>query len=135
MAAVSHLFAVTVDCPDPLALARFYQAFTGLEISWSSSDFVVLSGDGDVRIDFQRVANHRAFDWPDRGAPRRVHLDFRVDDLDEAEENVLDLGARLAIDQPGGARFRVLIDPVGHPFCLVDKAAAETPRGQWRELP
>jgi len=116
----AHLFAVTVDCPDPVELARVDQAFAGGEIASSNDDFVALSG-GGVRIDFQRVANHAAR-WPDDDAPRRVHLDFRVDDLERAEADVERLGATVAGYQPGGRRFRVWIDPAGHPFCLVDAA-------------
>lgn len=118
-----RLFAVTVDCPEPLELARFYQAFTGGRISSVHDDFVVLAGDG-VRLDFQRVPNPPAADWPAEKAARRVHLDFEVDDLAEAERQVLALGATLAETQPGGQRFRVLVDPAGHPFCLADKAAS-----------
>jgi L-amino acid N-acyltransferase YncA len=121
MAVVGHLFAVTVDCPDPLALARFYQGFTGWEVSAVSADFVILSGGDHVRIDFQKVPNPPAPPWPDPQAPRRVHLDFRVDDLEDAEKHVIEQGAVLADHQPGGERFRVFADPAGHPFCLVDK--------------
>lgn len=120
MPAFARLFAVTVDCPDPFELARFYQAFAGGEVASSNDDFVTLSG-GAVRIDFQRVANPAAR-WPDDDAPRRVHLDFRVDDLERAEEELQRLGATVAEFQPGGRRFRVLFDPAGHPFCLVDTA-------------
>jgi Glyoxalase-like domain len=118
--ALAHLFAVTVDCPDPFELARFYQAFAGGEVASSNDDFVTLSG-GAVRIDFQRVAN-RAARWPDDDDPRRVHLDFRVDDLGQAEADLKRLGASVAEYQPGGRRFRVLFDPAGHPFCIVDAA-------------
>lgn len=130
MTVFAQVFAVTVDCPEPLELARFYQAFGGGELTWSNDDFVVLSGAGDVRMDFQRVPNDPPPDWPDSAAPRRVHLDFRVDDLAEAEERVIGLGARLAGQQPGGERFRVLLDPAGHAFCLVHHAATDTPPGQ-----
>jgi hypothetical protein len=41
-----------------------------------------------------------------------------VDDLDDAEELALSLGARKTSFQPGET-FRVFLDPVGHPFCLV----------------
>src|SRR4051812_49808700 len=83
MAAVARLFAVTLDCPEPLDLARFYQSFTGGEVVQSgNSDFVVLST-GGVRMDFQRGANPAAR-WPDDDPPRRAPLDFHVDDLDPA---------------------------------------------------
>jgi hypothetical protein len=120
MPALAHLFAVTVDCPDPFELARFYQAIAGGEIASSNDDFVMLTG-GGVRIDFQRVAN-RSAPWPDDDAPRRVHLDFRVDDLEQAEAELRRLGATVAEYQPGGRRFRVLFDPAGHPFCLAGAA-------------
>ena len=47
-----------------------------------------------------------------------MHLDIRVTDPDRAERSVLALGARrvTGVHEDG---FRVFIDPVGHPFCLV----------------
>jgi hypothetical protein len=47
-----------------------------------------------------------------------MHLDLAVDDLDEAEAEAVRLGARRAADQPAPGRYRVLLDPAGHPFCL-----------------
>lgn len=128
MATLGTLFAITLDCPDPLRLARFYQAITGGELFASNEDFIVLAGDDNVRLDFQRTANHQAPPWPDPAAPLRVHLDFRVDDLDQTEVHLLDLGAVRPEFQPGGHRFRVLLDPAGHPFCLATKEAATTPQ-------
>jgi hypothetical protein len=49
--------------------------------------------------------------WPDRAGPRRLYLDFVVDDLDKAEIHLRGLGAVLADSQPGGQRCRVLLDP------------------------
>ena len=125
MTVTARLFAVTVDCPDPAQLARFYQAFLGGELRSASGDFVVLTSDDAVRLDFQHVANHQPPPWPDSSAPRRLHLDFCVENLAQAEQHLLDLGATLAPHQPGGRRFRVLIDPAGHPFCIATAAAAE----------
>jgi hypothetical protein len=121
MGDVARLFAVTVDCPEPLVLARFYQAFAGGEVISAGDDYAVLSG-GAVRIDFQRVGNPAPW-WPDSEAPRKVHLDFRVEEMARMEARVLELGATLAREQPGGWRFRVFLDPAGHPFCLADAAA------------
>jgi hypothetical protein len=46
-----------------------------------------------------------------------MHVDVRVDSLDDGEREVVALGAsRLP---GGGERFRVYADPAGHPFCLV----------------
>jgi hypothetical protein len=45
-------------------------------------------------------------------------LDFLVPDLDEGEQHALAAGATKHEYQPG-TTFRVYLDPVGHPFCLV----------------
>lgn len=127
MTTAHRLFAVTVDCPDPTRLARFYQAFLGGQLRSSNPDFVVLTSDHDVRLDFQRAADHRPPPWPDPAAPHRLHLDFSVDDLERAERQLIGLGAELASHQPGGRRFRVLLDPAGHPFCIVTTDATGIP--------
>ncbi|NUR94484.1 MAG: VOC family protein, partial [Kribbellaceae bacterium] len=49
--------------------------------------------------------------------PQQLHLDVMVRDLDEAEREVLAIGATKAEYQPG-TTFRVFLDPAGHPFCL-----------------
>jgi hypothetical protein len=50
-----------------------------------------------------------------------MHLDCEVDDLDEGERHVLSMGGRKAQYQPGET-FRVFLDPVGYPFCLIMKS-------------
>ena len=72
-------------------------------------------------LSFQRVENYVAPTWPDGITPKQMHLDFEVDDLDEGELHVLRIGARKADYQPGET-FRVFLDPVGHPFCLIMKS-------------
>jgi hypothetical protein len=72
---------------------------------------------GGVTLSFQRVEPYVAPTWPEGPRPKQMHLDFFVDDLDEAEAFVLGIGATKCADQPG-ERFRVYLDPVGHPFCL-----------------
>lgn len=56
--------------------------------------------------------------WPDGEHPQRLHLDLEVDDLDAGELQALRAGARKADTQPGET-FRVFLDPIGQPFCLV----------------
>jgi catechol 2,3-dioxygenase-like lactoylglutathione lyase family enzyme len=54
------LTAITLDCPDPKALAAFYQQATGLElVPESDDDFAGLSGGGGLFIGFQRVADYQ----------------------------------------------------------------------------
>ena len=59
MAMNARLCAVTIDYSEPVQLALFYQQFLGGALYSSNNDFVVLSTDGDVRLDFQRVPNDR----------------------------------------------------------------------------
>ncbi|MER6951325.1 VOC family protein [Nonomuraea sp. NPDC000554] len=113
------LTAINLDCPDPRALAAFYQQATGLELApGSGDDFVGLIREDGLWIGFQRVDDYQAPRWPDQRVPQQFHLDFAVDDLDEAEALVLALGAAKPEFQPGGDRWRVFTDPAGHPFCL-----------------
>jgi len=87
------LRAITLDCPDPLALAAFYQQATGLEPHpKSDADFAALTCENGLTIGFQRVDDHRAPRWPDQSVPQQLHLDFAVDDLDEAEARLAGTG-------------------------------------------
>jgi predicted enzyme related to lactoylglutathione lyase len=111
---------VALDCRDPHALAAFYQRIVGGEIKATdaSPDWVELAIDSSSDLGFQLDPEHRAPEWPD-GLPQQVHLDFEVADLDEAERYAIDAGAITARVQPEPDSWRVMLDPAGHPFCLV----------------
>ncbi|QIZ00309.1 VOC family protein [Streptomyces sp. S1D4-11] len=114
------LTAITLDCADPEALAAFYQQATGLELHpKSNGDFAGVTREDGLVIGFQRVDDYQAPRWPSQAVPQQSHLDFAVDDLDEAEVLLLRLGATRPEYQPGGDRWRVFTDPAGHPFCLI----------------
>ena len=117
-----QLFAL--DCPDPLELADFYSRVTGFEVE-PLGDFrpedvrwIELVVTGCSTLAFQMAENYVTPTWPEGPVPQQAHLDFIVDDLDEGETHVLGAGATKAAFQPGET-FRVYLDPVGHPFCLV----------------
>ena len=117
-----QLFAL--DCPDPLALAAFYSRVTGFAVE-PLGDFrpedvtwIELDMGSSPTLAFQRVSEYVAPTWPEGPTPQQAHLDFTVGDLDEGEAHVLAAGATKAEFQPGET-FRVYLDPVGHPFCLV----------------
>ncbi|MEU3958555.1 VOC family protein [Streptomyces buecherae] len=110
--------AVTFDCPDPAALARFYGEVLGLPVAFSSDDFVMLGERGAPGLGFNRLADYRRPTWPDPAQEKQAHLDFGVDDLEAAEARLLALGATKAAFQPEPDRWRVLLDPAGHPFCV-----------------
>ncbi|MGC0415965.1 VOC family protein [Embleya sp. AB8] len=119
MPPLMKLAAITLDCADPEALAAFYRQVTGFEPHpKSDGDFAGLTREDGLFIGFQRVDGYRAPSWPDQAVPQQVHLDFAVDDFDEAEALLLALGATKPEYQPNGERGRVLVDPAGHPFCL-----------------
>ena len=122
-----RLHLVLLDCPEPFELAKFYSALTGIAVETRPgyvpeelSD-IDLVHDSFPALSFQRVENYVAPTWPDGIMPKQMHLDFEVDDLDEGERHVLNIGARKADYQPGET-FRVFLDPVGHPFCLIMKS-------------
>jgi Glyoxalase-like domain len=112
------LRGVTLDCADPKELASFYQQLTDMQVSFSADEFVALTGGPGFDVGFQRVEGYRAPQWPGQEVPQQFHLDFRVADLEAAEGLALRLGAARPDHQPGGERWRVLLDPAGHPFCL-----------------
>jgi hypothetical protein len=115
---------VGLDCPDPIALAHFYSQLTGLDVEALGDltpeevDWIELDNGSHPTIAFQRIPNYVAPTWPSGPTPQQLHLDFMVPDLDAGEARVLSIGATKHEYQPG-TTFRVYLDPVGHPFCLV----------------
>jgi Glyoxalase-like domain len=115
---------VGLDCPDPLALAGFYSQLTGLAVeplgdfAPEDVEWIELDNGNHPTLAFQKVANFVAPTWPEGPVPQQLHMDFLVDDLDAGEQHVLSIGGTRHDVQPG-TTFRVYLDPVGHPFCLV----------------
>jgi predicted enzyme related to lactoylglutathione lyase len=120
MDAIATLAWTAIDCADPAALAAFYSQITGwpMDDDESDADWVQLRSGADTTLAFQRVPDYQAPHWPGQEHPQQEHLDFYVDDLDLAEAQVLEVGARKHEFQPGHT-FRVYLDPAGHPFCLI----------------
>ena len=118
MPGIATLSGVALDCPDTMALARFYSELSGWPVHDGSDDgWAQLDTGGGWTLAFQHVDEYRAPEWPGQGVPQQYHLDFDVADLDDGEQKVLALGATKAEVQPG-TTFRVFLDPAGHPFCL-----------------
>ncbi|MDH2416359.1 VOC family protein [Nocardioides sp. CER19] len=118
--AIARFPSFVYDCPDAGGLARFYGALLGWEVKREDADggwAEIRPADGSSCICFQRVDDYRAPDWPGQQVPQQLHLDVDVADLDDAEAQVLAIGATRAEHQPG-TTFRVFLDPAGHPFCL-----------------
>jgi predicted enzyme related to lactoylglutathione lyase len=116
MPAPATLSMVNVDCADPRALAEFYHRVLGWEITHAQDEYAMIS-DGKTAIGFGRIPDYRPPSWPDTGGTKQFHLDLSVDDLDKGEAMCLEAGATRPDFQPG-ERWRVLLDPGGHPFCI-----------------
>jgi predicted enzyme related to lactoylglutathione lyase len=115
--AIAMYPSFVMDCPDPGVLARFYGELLGWNVKADDTWGEIRPEDGGNCICFQRVDDFKAPAWPGQDVPQQMHLDVVVDDLDAGEEAVLGLGATKHPHQPG-TRFRVFLDPAGHPFCL-----------------
>jgi hypothetical protein len=115
--ALARLGSISLDCADPAALAAFWAELLGGEIAFSSDDFVAVKTERGW-ISTVRIDAFQAPTWPEGDRPKQIHLDLAVEDLDAAEAEAVRLGARVAAPQPAPDRWRVLVDPAGHPFCL-----------------
>lgn len=116
--AIPRFDTVTLDCPDPVALARFYAEL----LEWPApagdgggSHVAIDPPGGGTALTFQRAEDFVAPTWPAPGVPQQMHLDLWVEDLDAGHERAVALGARPLDAQP---TFRVYADPAGHLFCL-----------------
>jgi predicted enzyme related to lactoylglutathione lyase len=121
MAPIARLNAVVLDCADPRKLAHFYGELTGWQVEYEEPEWVTLVSGSGPRLCFQEAPEHSPPRWPDPAYPQQAHLDFAVEDLDEAERRVVELGGEVLRPQPGEA-WRIFADPAGHPFCLYEEA-------------
>ncbi|MDQ4008547.1 MAG: VOC family protein [Actinomycetota bacterium] len=113
-------WGVVLDSPDPGALAGFYARLLGWRIDTDEPTWVTMAPpDGVAYLAFQRSPEYVPPVWPTAEGRQQMmlHLDFEVSDLDAAVADALEMGATLAEFQPQ-EQVRVMLDPVGHPFCL-----------------
>ncbi|RNI24908.1 VOC family protein [Flexivirga caeni] len=116
---VAPLASISVDCPDPNALASFYCRLLGLTEAVAAPDrsVICLAGAGPM-LTFMRVDDYVAPTWPDGKHPQQMHLDLAAEDLESEVAAAISLGAREAAFQPAPDVWRVMVDPAGHLFCL-----------------
>ena len=114
--AIARFPNFVIDCPDAEALAGFYAAMLGWKIE-IFPEWVEIRGEDGQRISFQSVDGYNPPVWPGQESPQQMHMDVVVDDLDTAEQAVLELGATKH-ELQSGTTFRTFLDPAGHPFCL-----------------
>ena len=125
MKPIATFEVVALDARDPHALAAFYGSILGWEIDPDNSDdtWVQLESPSGATLAFQASPSHVAPAWPSVTDHLQAHLDFFVDDLDTAETQTLEMGARKSEFQPHPDSFRVYLDLAGHPFCLCKSSA------------
>lgn len=116
---ISSMIGVTFDCPNANALADFYVSLLGWEKEISGDAFAALRTPEGILLVFQTVEAYvpPVWPWKDGAQQQMAHIDFKVDNLQEAEMYALRCGARKA-DIQYFDTSTVLLDPAGHPFCL-----------------
>ena len=118
------LYAVTTDCKDPYALAKFYAELLHWEIPFHNEEYACVGAPGKAQgaypgITFQRNPDYLPPVWPEQPGfqQQMAHLDFAVNHLEEAVQYAVQCGASIAREQFSDS-WKVMLDPAGHPFCL-----------------
>lgn len=118
------MYSFTMDCEDPYELAEFYAKLLKWEIPFHDEDWACVSAPGAAQgaypgILFQKNSAYKPPVWPEEpGAQQQMaHMDFAVNDLEEAVQYAVRCGAVIA-DKQFSDEWRVMFDPAGHPFCL-----------------
>ena len=116
----NSLLAVTFDCADAPALARFWADVLGRQVAEDSTSehAILLPGDGDgdgsgPRIAFNKVPEPKT-------VKNRLHFDVISDTFDTKTERLLSLGARRLRDvERGEIRWTTFADIEGNEFDLI----------------
>ncbi|MET7288971.1 VOC family protein [Streptomyces sp. NPDC005573] len=111
---------VMLDCAEPEKLAVFYQELLDGEQTHGSANLVEIQGADGVRLAFRRDVNATPPSWPRPENSLQAHLDFLVEDLDEAERRIVTLGGRPIETRDPAGRYeeRGYSDPAGHSFTV-----------------
>ncbi|MES4903761.1 MULTISPECIES: VOC family protein [unclassified Streptomyces] len=121
--AVVEAAVLALDCAEPVELAEFYATVLGAEIrTVTNADRVEVVAESGARMVFCRDHGYAPPTWPRPDDSQQAHLELFVaqGDMDAAERQVIDLGARpLDTKDNGGPHdVRLYSDPAGHPFSL-----------------
>jgi predicted enzyme related to lactoylglutathione lyase len=103
-----------IDCADPETLAGFWAPALGYQNAGTFGSYVALVADGAPMFLLQRVPE------PKQGK-LRMHVDFKVPDVEAEVERLVALGAKRISDAPvteHGAQWVVMNDPEGNEFCV-----------------
>jgi catechol 2,3-dioxygenase-like lactoylglutathione lyase family enzyme len=119
------LSSVVIDSNNAEELSEFYKNLLGWEKKVynhsKNGDWIVLvnKDESTTRLVFQQIDNYIKPVWPEEKDKQQqmLHLDFYSNDVDASVKHAIKCGATLADYQSGD--WKVLIDPAGHPFCIV----------------
>lgn len=113
------LDGITLDCSkkDVAAMVEFYGRLTGFTSDPLSEDTMPAVFGPNLSINFQPVEGYRRPTFPTEERGQMIHLDFFVEDLEEAKAYARSIGAEEAPEQFGDS-WHIFLDPAGHPFCL-----------------
>lgn len=124
------LRTIVVDCADAHRAAAFYERLLGWTPTVVEPDWVLMRDpNGGTGLSFQAEEDYVPPVWPEEPGcqQKSLHMDFLVDNLDEAVEHAKNCGATLYPTQFLEG-VRTFFDPDGHPFCLF-----EDPNFHWPE--
>ena len=117
---LKSILGISFDCPNADKLANFYVKISGWEKEILEGDewAGIRTPDGILLV-FQTVENYVPPVWPWKNGEQQqmAHIDFKVDNLKEAEELAMKHGA-IKSDVQYFNTSTVMFDPAGHPFCL-----------------
>lgn len=114
---------VVLDSNHAEELSQFYEKLLGWT-KFPGEEFTVLANVQQqgfpTWITFQQVDDYIPPVWPATRDQQQqmAHLDFHVEDVNEAVAYALSCGATLSDIQLEDG-WRVMKDPSGHPFCLL----------------
>lgn len=121
-----HFSSIVLDSADSNSLADFYVKLLGWQKYSDDPEWIFVRQDQEYPlIIFQQTDDYVPPVWPNEPGKQQAgtHMDFGVSNLAEAVEHALACGAKKAEIQYS-THWTVMIDPAGHPFCLV----------QWNKL-
>lgn len=116
---LNSIIGIAFDCPNANELADFYMKLSGWEKEISGDEWAALRTPQGILLVFQTVEEYVPPVWPwESGKQQQMaHIDFKIDNLAEAEALALKYGAKKA-DIQYFDTSTVMLDPAGHPFCL-----------------
>lgn len=118
------LETVILECRDIERLAGFYGQLLGWPVVFREEGFIRLQPpEGGTGIALQYAPDYLPPVWPSEAGAQQMmaHLDFgiRRSGLRTVLKKALSLGAVRAKAQYGGDEWVTLLDPAGHPFCIL----------------